>query len=79
MSKPRQNRFVPASGLGWLTPLYDFVVRFATRERAFKRALLARFGGARGAVLDPGCGTGTLALYRMRKPPAAGHGPATRP
>ena len=54
--------FVPALGADWLTPLYDFFARL-TGERRFKRHLieLARITPGQ-AVLDLGCGTGTLAL-----------------
>jgi SAM-dependent methyltransferase len=56
------NRFVPALGAGWLTPLYDAVTWLA-RERAFKRRLVECARIAPGHdVLDIGCGTGTLAL-----------------
>jgi len=71
MRNAGESRFVPALGLGWLTPLYDFVVRFATRERAFKRALLIQLGAAPGAVLDVACGTGTLAIEISRTRPDA--------
>ena len=70
-----EKRIVPALGLHWLTPLYDVVVRFATRERAFKRALLkqleAQLGESPGDVLDLGCGTGTLAIEIARTRPDA--------
>jgi ubiquinone/menaquinone biosynthesis C-methylase UbiE len=56
------DRFIPALGADWLTPLYDVVARL-TGERRFKRRLVEVAGIAPGhAVLDLGCGTGTLAL-----------------
>jgi hypothetical protein len=38
MDKP--DRYIPALGFGWLTSLYDPVVRWTTREKAFKSELL---------------------------------------
>jgi ubiquinone/menaquinone biosynthesis C-methylase UbiE len=56
------DRFVPALGADWLTPLYD-VLSHLIGERGFKRKLIAMAGIAAGHdVLDLGCGTGTLAL-----------------
>lgn len=55
--------FIPALRFHALTRLYDPVVRATTRERAFKRALVAQIRPRPGArLLDLGCGTGTLAL-----------------
>ena len=54
--------FVPALGADWLTPLYDLFARLVG-ERRFKRHLIEVAKIAPGhAVLDLGCGTGTLAL-----------------
>lgn len=45
----------------WLTAFYDPVVRITTREKIFRRALLAQSGILDShRVLDIGCGTGTL-------------------
>ena len=41
MNQP-QERYIPALGYRWLTPLYDDVVRVTTREATFKRALLTQ-------------------------------------
>jgi ubiquinone/menaquinone biosynthesis C-methylase UbiE len=55
--------YIPALAYRWLTPLYDPVVRWTTRERAFKTALLAQAGLKAGdRVLDLACGTATLTI-----------------
>lgn len=62
----------PALAYGWLTPIYDPVVRWTTRERAFKAHLLSQANIRAGhRVLDVGCGTGTLALAVKRACPGA--------
>ena len=73
MDQPRQAELasgvggrsgcVPALDYDRLTPAYDTLLRIAMPEKAFKRRLLdaARlYPGC--AVLDVGCGTGTLAI-----------------
>lgn len=40
----QKARYVPALGLDVLTPLYDPLVALTTRERAFKRLLIAQAG-----------------------------------
>jgi ubiquinone/menaquinone biosynthesis C-methylase UbiE len=63
---------VPALGRDSLTALYDPVLRFATRERAFKERLLDQARIADGDdVLDLGCGTGTLAIWIKQRAPGA--------
>lgn len=58
-----ESRFIPALSYHWLTPLYDPVVRWTTRERAVKAALLDQADLQPGdRVLDLACGTGTLAI-----------------
>ena len=55
---------MPALGYRWLTPAYDLIVRYLTRERTFKQSLIDQAGfepGHRG--LDLACGTGTLAIW----------------
>jgi ubiquinone/menaquinone biosynthesis C-methylase UbiE len=66
------NTYIPALRYRWLTRFYDPIVRFTTRERTFKEALLGQAdiqGGYR--VLDLGCGTGTLATMVKRSHPSA--------
>jgi len=61
------GRFVPALGWRPLTPLYDGLLRLGGRERAFKARLITQ-GEIQPteAVLDLGCGTGTLAIEVKR-------------
>ena len=67
-----ERGFVPALRFAWLTGAYDVVVRMSTRERVFKRALIAQAGVAAGhRVLDVGCGTGTLAIWLKQDQPQA--------
>ncbi len=56
-------RYIYALGYDRLTPLYDPIVRWTTREVAFKRALIRQAGLSPSLrALDLGCGTGTLTL-----------------
>lgn len=65
------DRYVPALAYAWLTPAYDSVVRWTTREQTFKSALLAQANLQPGQhVLDLACGTATLTLLAKRRQPA---------
>ncbi|MGH6961214.1 MAG: class I SAM-dependent methyltransferase, partial [Dongiaceae bacterium] len=51
---------------------YDFAVRWTTRERVFKEALVEQLGQAPGRrLLDVGCGTATLSIALARRMPDA--------
>jgi ubiquinone/menaquinone biosynthesis C-methylase UbiE len=64
--------FIPALRFHWLTSLYDPVVRLTTREATFKESLLRQARLRAGeAVLDVGCGTGTLAIAALAHEPGA--------
>ena len=66
------DRYIPALAYRWLTPLYDPVVRWTTREGAFKAALLEQAEiRNEDSVLDLACGTATLTIAAKRKCPSA--------
>ena len=72
MTTNEQARFKPALGFSALTRLFDPVVAVVSRERTFKASVIAAARLAPGdAVLDLGCGTGTLALLAHAAAPAA--------
>jgi ubiquinone/menaquinone biosynthesis C-methylase UbiE len=63
--------YLPALRFAALTPFYDSVVGWSTRERVVKASLLhaADLAGA-GRMIDLGCGTGTFAIAVKRCYPA---------
>ena len=64
------DRYVPALRHDWLTPFYDVIVKFTTRERRFKRALIGQARLEPGLrVLDLATGSGTLALWMKQCQP----------
>jgi len=63
--------FVPALGLRVLTPLYDLGAWMAGDRRIKRRLLDSAAIGAGTAVLDLGCGTGTLAIMAAARAPSA--------
>lgn len=66
----RNDRYIPALSFDALTPFYDTVARWTTREKLFKSDLA---GQARiemnHRVLDLACGTGTLAILLKQNHP----------
>ena len=63
---------MPVLRFGWLTPLYDLLVRWLLPERQFRAALLAGANLQAGEkVLDFGCGTGTLLTMAVSAQPTA--------
>jgi ubiquinone/menaquinone biosynthesis C-methylase UbiE len=66
------DSYIPALRYHRLTPLYDMVQHWLTRELALKMDLVQQ-AGIRGAhrVLDLGAGTGTLAILICRTHPQA--------
>ena len=64
------DRYVPALRHDWLTPFYDVIVKFTTRERRFKYALIEQARLERQIrVLDLATGSGTLALWMKQCQP----------
>lgn len=67
-----QERHLPAMRFHSLTPAYDIVVRFTTRERTFREALVRQAAPQPGQrLLDLACGTGTLTIQLKQACPDA--------
>lgn len=70
--RPAPKAYIPPLRFHFLTRFYDALVRWTTREAAFKEALLAQLGQAPGKrLLDVGCGTATLSVALARRFPEA--------
>lgn len=68
----RGEHYIPPLRYKPLTRFYDPLVRWTTRESAFKNALLAQVVAGRPRnVLDLGCGTGTLTIAIAKALPVA--------
>ncbi len=62
-----RERYIPALGYRFLTPIYDPIVSLTCREKSVKLQLLSQTDIQHGNfVLDVGCGTGTFAV-QMKK------------
>jgi SAM-dependent methyltransferase len=67
-----EPRYLPATGRLPLTALYDPVLALTMRERTFRPAVVAAaVVESPTAILDVGCGTGTLAIALARAAPDA--------
>jgi SAM-dependent methyltransferase len=67
-----RDTFIPALGIGWLTPLYDPLVGRLLGDARFKRRLVRRAGIRSGdRVLDVGCGTASLTIMLKQAYPDA--------
>ena len=63
VSEKNSAGYIPAFSCGFLTPLYDFVMRWITRESVFKPELVRQMEIAKEyKVLDLGCGTAMLTI-----------------
>jgi SAM-dependent methyltransferase len=68
----RPERYIPVLRFQWLTALYDPLLRWTMREKAFKERLVRQAAITAGQrVLDLGAGTGTLTLLIKRLFPGA--------
>lgn len=62
--------YIPALRFEFLTKFYDPLVRFSTREFAFKNALLKQANlNENQQILDLACGTGTLSIAIKKRFP----------
>ena len=57
------QKFTPALGYRFLTPIYDLVIGVLTRENNWRGKLIRLVAPKPGErILDVGCGTGSLAI-----------------
>ncbi len=62
--------YIPALKYGWLTALYDPLLRVTLQEQTFKLRLIEQAGVKQGHnILDVGCGTATLTLLTKKLHP----------
>lgn len=66
------KEYTPPLGHAALTPLYDVVIRYLTREKVWRSALLNQINLRPGErLLDVGCGTGSLLVDLAKACPQA--------
>jgi ubiquinone/menaquinone biosynthesis C-methylase UbiE len=71
-AKSKNQKYIPALGFDFLTPFYDWAVKWTTREGVFKQRLVEDVEiPANGRLLDLACGTATLTIALKKKFPAA--------
>jgi ubiquinone/menaquinone biosynthesis C-methylase UbiE len=67
-----KNKYIPALRFKWLTPLYDFLIGITMPEMKIKHHLVETASiNEDSAVLDFGCGTGTLTILVKESCPGA--------
>lgn len=72
MKTESKENYIPALGLDFLTPFYDSVVKWTTREKVFKGKLVEQIEIlSSGRLLDLACGTATLTVALKRRFPRA--------
>ena len=65
------TKYIPALRFKWLTPLYDFFIGITMPETKIKRYLIEVASINDTAVLDFGCGTGTLTIMVKETSPGS--------
>lgn len=68
---PHATDHRPAGGVGWMLPFYDRLSRAAGVGRVHERLLRGACIEPGHAVLDVGCGTGSLTIMAKQREPAA--------